>query len=129
VVHQEVINVNHFLASLALIGASLLFASSAIAQDGNDKSAAGDKSTVTVTVCLAQGDQTNEYSIRDANGKTYGLMSSSVNLKPHLGHQVSITGTPMKEKGTSTESKTGKSEESEHLRVTDLKMISSSCQQ
>ena len=122
---------NHFLASLALIGASLVFGSSAIAQDTHDKSAAGDKS-VTVTGCLAQGDEANEYSIRDANGKIYGLKSSSVNLKPHLGHQVSITGTPMKEEGSSkrsTESKTGKAEESEHLRVSDLKMISSSCQQ
>jgi len=92
-----------------------------------DSKMSSDKSAVSVTGCLAKGDEANEYSIRDSGGKTYGLMSSKVNLKPHVGHQVSVTGTPMKEKSGSEKHET-KAEESEHLRVTDLKMISTSCQ-
>ena len=97
-------------------------------------------SAVTVTGCLAKGDEANEYSIKDANGKAYGLKAGSgVNLKPHVGHQVSVTGTAMsgsaeghegaKESGAANRNsaKAG-GEESEHLMVSDLKMISTSCQ-
>jgi len=81
----------------------------------------------TVTGCLDQGDEPNEYAIKDSIGKTYGLTSSKVNLKSHLGHQVTVTGTEYKEK-EKRERKTGNSEESEHLRISDLKMVSTSCQ-
>jgi hypothetical protein len=81
---------------------------------------------VSVTGCLAQGDQANEYQIRDAQGKVYALMGRKVNLKPHVGHQVTITGTP----GKPMSDKEGKAatEGTEHLMVTDLKMISTTCQ-
>src|SRR5579859_7164295 len=103
------------------IGAALLWVAPAGAQD---KKAEG--STVSVTGCLAQGDQSNEYSIKDADGKTYGLKASSgVNLKAHLGHKVTITGTPMAEKKEPV--KTGKTEESEHLQVSNLAMVSTTC--
>jgi hypothetical protein len=52
---------------------------------------------VTVTGCLAQGDEKNEYSIKDSSGKTYGLVGTKVNMKAHLNHEVTITGTPAKE--------------------------------
>ena len=85
---------------------------------------------VSVTGCLVQGDEANEYSIRDTSGKTFGLKSSKVNLKSHLNHQVTVTGTPVKEKETpeKNEKKSGKSEEAEHLQVTSLQMISTTCQ-
>ena len=85
---------------------------------------------VSVTGCLTQGDEANEYAIRDTSGKTFGLKSSKVNLKSHLNHQVTVTGTPTKENEAAekNEKKSGKPEESEHLRVTDLKMISTTCQ-
>ncbi len=88
---------------------------------------------VTVTGCLAQGDEANEFSIIDSSGKVFGLFSSGgVNLKEHLGHKVTVTGTPTKEKESKAqekkEAKTGQPEESEHLRVSSLKMVSTSCQ-
>jgi hypothetical protein len=108
-----------FVASA--IGAALLGVAPAGAQD---KKAEG--STVNVTGCLAQGDESNEYSIKGADGKTYGLKASSgVNLKAHLGHKVTITGTPMGEKKETV--KTGKTEESEHLQVSNLAMVSTTC--
>jgi hypothetical protein len=85
---------------------------------------------VTVTGCLAQGDEANEFAIKDSDGKTYGLRSSKVNLKQHLGHQVSVTGTPAKENESKEkrESKSAsKAEESEHLQVSELSMISTTC--
>jgi hypothetical protein len=102
------------------IGAALLWVTPAGAQ----KKAEG--SAVNVTGCLAQGDEKNEYSIKDADGKTYGLKAGSeLNLKAHLGHKVTITGTPIEEKKEKV--KAGKVEESEHLRVSNFSMVSTTC--
>src|SRR5882724_2372686 len=109
----------HSFLVCALIGAGLLNVATVAAQDKSD-----DASAVTVTGCLAQGDQANEYSIKDNTGKTYGLMGGKVNLKAHLGHQVTITGTPTKMKESKDKSAGGAAagaEESQHLRVSDLK--------
>jgi len=82
-------------------------------------------STVNVTGCLAQGDEKNEYAIKDADGKTYGLKAGSeLNLKSHVGHKMMVTGTPIEKK---EKVKPGKVEESEHLRVSNFSMISTSC--
>src|SRR5256884_6737172 len=83
--------------------------------------------TTTVTGCLAQGDEANEYSIKGDDGKTYGLRSSAVNLKEHLSHKVTVTGTSMHEKPEKHEAKTGMPEESAHLKVTNLTMVSKTC--
>src|SRR5258706_13933062 len=104
------------------IGGALLWAAPAGAQE---KKAEG--STVNVTGCLAQGDEKNEFSIKDADGKTYGLKAGAeLNLKAHLGHKLTITGTPIEEKKEKV--KAGKVEESEHLRVSNFSMVSTTCQ-
>jgi hypothetical protein len=112
--------------AMTLLGAGLSCAPIAMAQ----QSTTSGNTPVTVTGCLAQGDSANEYSIKGDDGKTYGLMASgSVNMKPHVGHKVTITGTPSKA-SASTETKgakTGRPEESEHLQVSDLKMVSTTC--
>lgn len=108
------------LATSAL-GAALLWVAPAGAQN---KKAGG--STVNVTGCLAQGDERNEYSIKDADGKTYGLKAGSeLNLKAHLGHKLTVTGSPIEEKKEKV--KAGKVEESEHLRVSNFSVVSTTC--
>lgn len=96
---------------------------------GKGSRAASGKGT-TVTGCLAKGDEANEYSIKGDDGKTYGLYSSKVNLSEHVGHKVTVTGSPTreKEKAGKAEAKTGMPEESSHLNVSNLKMVSTSCQ-
>jgi hypothetical protein len=103
------------------IGAALLLAGPAGAQDKK-----AEVSTVNVTGCLAQADTKNEYSIKDADGKTYGLKAGSeLNLKAHLGHKLTITGSPIEEKKEKV--KAGKVEESEHLRVSNFSVVSTTC--
>jgi hypothetical protein len=111
-----------FLATAALsLG---LFAPGAL-QAQNEK--AGGPST-TVTGCLSQGDEANEYAIKDSSGKTYGLFAATgVNLKAHVGHTVTVTGTPEPAGREKKNAKAESKEESEHLRVSDLKMVSTSC--
>jgi len=87
--------------------------------------------TATVTGCLVQGDEPNEYAVQSENGKIYGLTSSNVDLAKHMNHKVTVTGavTANKEQtGTSLGSSTGKPEEDFLMKVADLKMVSTSCQ-
>jgi hypothetical protein len=107
----------------SVVGAALICAP----LGAQDKATANtNKDTImNVTGCLAQGDSKNEYMIKDDSGKSYGLRAETgVDLKAHLGHKVTITGTPMKGK---EKVKAGQPEESEHLRVSNLSMVSKTC--
>ena len=116
--------INSTVLAMTLVGAGLTYAPAATAQQKSTGNA-----PVTVTGCLAQGDEANEYSIKDENGKTYGLLGSRVNMKTHVGHKVTVTGTLAKEneRNEKKEAKAGHAEESEHLRVTGLTMVSTTC--
>jgi hypothetical protein len=84
--------------------------------------------TATVTGCLAQGDEPNEYAIKTENGKIYGLSSSTVNLVKHMNHRVTVTGavTANNEKNNTTS--IGQPEEDFLMKVSNLKMVSTTCQ-
>jgi hypothetical protein len=102
------------------------------ATTAQEKSAGGK---TTVTGCLQKGDEPDEYTITGEDGKTYGLRSKTVNLAPHLGHKVTVTGTLRAESGESAEKEKGESEahqkremaEAGDIRVTNLKMVSDTC--
>jgi hypothetical protein len=95
------------------------------AQENQTKTKGGQ--SVTVTGCLQKGDEAGEYSITGEDGKHYGLRSKSVDLSKHLGHQVTVTGTKMREENE--EKKKNEAGGSEHadLRVTDIQHISETC--
>jgi hypothetical protein len=121
----------NLLTTFALVAVG--FACMANAQSSSTSSSA---SPVTVTGCLAQGADASEFTIRDSNGKTYDLMSSKVNLKSHLNHEISVTGTPTtgasgsrantggSSSGSSAMSSSGANE---RIEVSDVKMISTTC--
>ena len=89
----------------------------------------------TVSGCLQKGDEPNEFSITGEDGKSWGLRSVSVKLDQHVGHQVTVTGTPARETKAkeNKETKEGQvekassKEEYADLRVTTLKMVSDTC--
>ena len=103
------------------------------AQEKQEKQA-GNHAT-TVTGCLQKGDEPDEFSITGEDGKAWGLHSSSVNLAEHVGHKVTVTGSSTheakteekKEKKEGQVEKASGKEEYGDLRVTDLKMVSTSC--
>jgi hypothetical protein len=91
----------------------------------NANTNANKDTIMNVTGCLAQGDSKNEYMIKDDSGKSFGLRAETgVDLKAHVGHKVTVTGSPMKSK---ERVKAGQTEENEHLRVSNLSMVSKSC--
>ncbi len=84
----------------------------------------------TVTGCLQKGDGPNEYSITDASGKIYGLRSSSVKLADHMGHKVTVTGRMKgdKDEDEEREEKGSNKKEVGDIQVTQLTVVSTSCQ-
>jgi hypothetical protein len=98
-------------------------------QENQEKSASKTK---TVTGCLQKGDQPDQFSITGEDRKSWDLRSSTVKLAEHVGHQVTVTGSPTRE-AKAEEKKEGqvenaaRKEELGELRVTSLKMVSQSC--
>jgi hypothetical protein len=120
-----------FARLIASIVLALLMSLTALAQDtakpGDDQS-----KTKAVTGCLQKGAQADQFSITGEDGKSWDLRSSTVKLADHVGHQVTVTGSPTRE-AKAEEKKEGQvenaaqKEQLTELRVTDLKMVSPSC--
>ena len=126
------------------VGLALLVPLTALAQDTTKPSYDNTKAAPqqnqeksasqanTVTGSLQKGDQPDEFSITGEDGKSWDLRSSAVKLADHVGHQVTVTGSPTREakaeekKEGQVEKAAGKEELGE-LRVTSLKMVSQSC--
>ncbi|MCU1304146.1 MAG: hypothetical protein JWQ87_4430 [Candidatus Sulfotelmatobacter sp.] len=128
--------VNRLLMLLILAG---LTASWAAAQD--DTSDSKSKSDVrTVTGCLTKGDGADEFMLTGSNGSTWEVRGSKsgVDLANHVGHTISATGVVsnamahnLKEDSKDAAKDTGMKKnntEHGHLKVTDVKMVSDSCQ-
>ena len=82
----------------------------------------------SMTGCLRTGPTPDSYMLTDlASGpKTVGIVSSTVNLAPHVGHKVELTGTAVPEKEALKENK-NVPKAPHYLKVTAMKHISSSC--
>src|SRR5262245_56743290 len=79
-----------------IVGGALVVGGFARAQD----SAAPKEHSMTG--CLAKGSTADSYVVSDVEGtgpKSIGIISSTANLAPHLGHKITVTGTavPVKE--------------------------------
>lgn len=88
----------------------------------------------SVTGCLQKGDEAGGFSLSGDDGKMWELRSGKVKLADHVGHKVTVTGTPAhhskthEEKMEKDEKKEASGKEFGDLRVTSLKMVSESCQ-
>ena len=120
-----------FARMIASIVLALLMSLTALAQD-TTKPSDDQSKTKAVTGCLQKGDQADQFSITGEDGKSWDLRSSTVKLADHVGHQVTVTGSPTRE-AKAEEKKEGQVENAAgkeglgELRVTDLKMVSPSC--
>jgi hypothetical protein len=92
--------------------------------------------TQSVTGCLQKGDEPGEFAITGEDGKTWGLYSKTVKLAEHVGHKVTVTGSPTHESEAKESAQEKKEEKMEKaagkeeigdLRVTNLKMVSETC--
>jgi trans-2-enoyl-CoA reductase len=129
----------HTLLATAVALTLALAQPAAATQQKKGKSA----SSRTLTGCLAKGTEANTYVLNNIeNGpKTVEIIGapSGIDLNAHVGHKVTITGATVGEKAAANaEAKAAdkkkptqkeiKEEAGEHhMRITSLKMVSTSC--
>lgn len=125
-------------ASISLLGLAvcfLLIPSAVMAQQSAptmDQPSMTSGQSVTATGCLQKGTEAGGYYLTGDDGKTWEL--SGEGLASHVGHKVTVTGQQM-ERSRSQEKKVESSEKSEaggnqhaDLQVSNVQMVSSSCQ-
>ncbi len=118
--------------------ALFMFAGAARLATAQDTTKTTHKKTRTLTGCLLKGEDAHEYNLTAPNGGTWEIKSDIVKLDNHVGHTVTVTGVvshhkehamkedtkeEMKEHGMDKDAK-----EHGHMTVTDLTMVSDTCQ-
>ena len=91
-----------------------------------------------ITGCLSKGDSAQEFLLTGNDGSTWEVRSSQVDLAKHVGHTITATGAVshakmhnMKEDTKEMAHDTGmKKSDTEHghITITEVKMVSDSCQ-
>jgi hypothetical protein len=82
----------------------------------------------TMTGCLRKGTADGTYMLTDLVGKgpkSVGIVSSSANLAPHVGHKIAITGTAVPAKEAEADKDVPKAPH--YMKVTAVKMLSATC--
>lgn len=100
----------------------IVFASTATTQE--EKAPPKEHS---MTGCLEKGTATGTYMLTnlEKGPKSVGIVSSSANLAPHVGHKVEITGTAVPVKEAEADANVPKAPH--YMKVTAVKMISTTC--
>lgn len=100
----------------------LLFASAANTQE--EKAAPKEHS---MTGCLEKGTAPGSYMLTnlEKGPKSVGIVESSANLAPHVGHKVAITGTAVPVKEAEADANVPKAPH--YMKVSAVKMISATC--
>jgi hypothetical protein len=82
----------------------------------------------SMTGCLKSGTEPNTYMITDVEGKgpkTIGIVSSTADLAPHVGHKIEITGTAVSAMKAEKDKNVPKADH--YMKVIAIKMISETC--
>lgn len=81
----------------------------------------------SMTGCLRAGDAPGSYMLSDLEKgpKSVGIVSSTANLKPHVGHKIEITGTAVP--AADAEAMKDVPKAPHYMKVTAVKMISPTC--
>jgi hypothetical protein len=125
------------LLSLMLV----MFGSTWISAQAASDDTKSKSDTRTITGCLAKGENSassNEFLMTASDGSTWEVRSDAVSLGEHVGHTVSATGVvkhatahnlkeDAKDAAADAHMKKDTSEHG-HMTITDVKMVSGSCQ-
>src|SRR5438132_13465966 len=108
----------------ALIVAGSLGA--ALVTQAQDKQAPKEHS---MTGCLAKGTGANTFVVNEVEGtgpKSIGIVSSSANLAPHVGHKITVTGTAVPVKDAEAMSP-APPKAPHYMKITAVKMVAATC--
>jgi hypothetical protein len=81
-----------------------------------------------MTGCLQKGTEPGTYMVTDVEGngpKSIGIVSSTPNLAPHVGHKIEVTGTAVPPAEAEKDAKVPKAPH--YMKLTAIKMISATC--
>ena len=125
-------------AKISFLLAGLIVAFGCVATQAQEQKETTHKKVRTIKGCLTKADDPKEYNLTGIDGSTWEVKSDSVKLAPHVGHTVAVTGevsnaalhgTKEDIKGEAKEHGIDKSStEHGHIAVTNLKMVSESCE-
>jgi len=121
-----------------LFGSLLLFTCTAMFAQDSASDSKSKSSTRTITGCLSKGDSAKEFLLTGSDGSTWEVRSDAASLADHVGHTVEATGVvknstahnlkeDAKETASDAHMKKDKGEHG-HMTVTNVKMVSDSCQ-
>jgi len=82
----------------------------------------------SMTGCLKKGTEPNSFMVTDVEGsgpKSIGIVSSTANLAPHVGHKIEVTGTAVPAKEAEEDKNVPKAPH--YMKITAVKMISPTC--
>lgn len=82
----------------------------------------------SMTGCLQKGTEPGTYMVTDVEGngpKSIGIVSSTPNLAPHVGHKMEVTGTAVPPAEAEKDAKVPKAPH--YMKLTAIKMISATC--
>jgi hypothetical protein len=111
---------NSSSAAVLLISLALAFSVSAQAQQAPKEH--------SMTGCLQKGAEADSYMVTDVEGKgpkTIGIVSSTANLAPHVGHKIEVTGTAVPANEAEADKNVPKA--AHYMKLTAIKMISATC--
>lgn len=123
---------------ISFVLAAFLVIFGSFAAQAQEQKETTHKKVRTIKGCLAKAGDPKEYNLTGTDGSTWELKSDSVKLAPHVGHTVSVTGEVSNAAlhGTKEDIKDEAKEhgidkgatEHGHMTVTNLKMVSESCE-
>ena len=95
-----------------------------------EKPQASGQKEHTMGGCLQKGDAQNTYVVMNAAEKgprRIGIVESKDNLAPHVGHHIDITGVGVPNKEAESMKDVAKADH--YMRVSSVKMVSTTCKQ
>lgn len=82
----------------------------------------------SMTGCLKRGTEAGTFMLSDLEGtgpKSLGVVESSANLAPHVGHKITVTGTAVPVAEAEKDPKVPKAPH--YMKLTAIQMVSPTC--
>lgn len=119
-----------FQLKAVVTAAVCVFGVPALAQEKPQPQGGSGQKEHTMGGCLQKGDTADTFMVINAaekGPKTIGIIESKVNLAPHVGHHIDITGTGVQNKEAESMKNAPKADH--YMRVSTIKMVSTTCKQ
>jgi len=79
----------------------------------------------SMTGCLQKGNEPMLDNVEGNGPKTIGVVSSTANLAPHVGHKIEVTGVAVPANEAETDKNVPKA--AHYMKLSGIKMISTTC--